>query len=134
IAALMIASGDLLTEYPVVSTKLYKPPPLPGASVKVLPVVATEAEPIVVVTEEKPRPPTVACGPSIERPRANLPPKSFTMRKAYWRAHVKPTTYCGSMIMGRSSWRFWIPFLSVVAKVHIWPPVKLQPLSKAACA
>src|SRR5438445_13484053 len=99
----MIASGDLLTEYPVVSTKLYKPPPLPGASMKVLPVVATEAEPMVVVlTEEKPRPPTVACGSSIERPRANLPPKSFTMRKAYWLAHVNATTYCWLISMGMS--------------------------------
>src|SRR5260370_865072 len=41
----MMMSGALLTEYPDVSTKLYNPPPLPGAFRKVFPVVATGKAP-----------------------------------------------------------------------------------------
>ena len=46
-------------------------------------IVAGAAAELMVVTVEKPRPPIVACGPSMEAPRANLPPKSFTKRAPY---------------------------------------------------
>src|SRR5215469_851431 len=115
----MTKSGDLLKEYPVVSTKLNSPPPLPGPSTNVFPMVLTEALPSdVVVTLENPRPPMVACGPSTDRPTANLPPKSLVTRKPYCRSHVKPTWYCESIVMGSTSVRFAIPFLVSVAKDH----------------
>src|SRR5260221_1957888 len=134
-------SGPLLTVYPVASKALYKPPPAPGAFRKKFQVVAVVAQevtmvagaaaPLMVVTDEKPRPPIVACGPSIETPRANLPWKSFTARIAYCRAQVKPATYCGSIISGSASCLLAMPFLFSVAKVHIWPPVKDAPFSQA---
>src|ERR1700722_17228544 len=100
-------SGALLIEYPVVSTKLNRPPPEPGASTKLFPVVVTELVAMLFVVKlEKPRPPIVACGPSTETPRANLPPKSLTTRKPYCRAHEKPTLYCGSIVKGGASVRF----------------------------
>jgi hypothetical protein len=49
-------------EYPVVSAKLYKPPPEPAASRIVLPPVAVVIPDVDVTTEENPRPPMVACG------------------------------------------------------------------------
>src|SRR5207302_4719511 len=127
-------SGDLLNEYPVVSTKLYKPPPFPGASTKAFPTVVTVAFPrSVVVTVEKPRPPIVDCGASIDRPRANFPPKSLTTRKPYWRIQLKPTWYCESMVWGRTSVRLVIPFLVSVAKDHCGRPLMINPLSKPPC-
>src|SRR5260221_10746401 len=133
-------SGALLTVYPVASKALYKPPPAPGAFRKkfqVVAVVAPEvtmvagaAAPLMVVTEEKPRPPMVACGPSIETPRANLPPKLFTARIPYCRAQVYPATYCGSICSGFDSWRLLMPFLFSVASDHICPPVNCQPFSQ----
>ncbi|PYX69137.1 MAG: hypothetical protein DMG78_22975 [Acidobacteria bacterium] len=117
--ALTMKSGDLFKEYPVVSTKFSKPPPEPGPSTKALPMVLTVAVPwLVVETLEKPRPPIVACGPSTERPRANLPPKSLTTRNPYCRAQLKPTWYCESTVIGRTSVRFVIPFLVSVANDH----------------
>src|SRR5580700_6716741 len=127
-------SGALLIEYPVVSTKLNRPPPEPGASTKLFPVVLTELVAMLfVVTEENPRPPIVAWGPSTDNPKANLPPKSLTTRKPYCRAQLKPTLYCGSMVRGGVSVRFSIPFLFSVSKDHCCPPVKVQPLLRAAC-
>ena len=96
--------------------------------------VAVAVATVVVVTDEKPRPPMVACGPSTAKPKANLPPKSFTTRKPYSRSQLKPTVYCGSIVAGVHSWRFRIPFLFSVARDHIWPPVIIHPLSVAACA
>src|ERR1700722_4037810 len=129
-----MTSGALLMEYPVVSIKLNRPPPEPGASTKLFPVTATELVPmLLVVTVEKPCPPIAACGPSTASPRANLPPKSLTTRKPNCLAQVKPTLYCESIVRGGNSWRFWIPFLFSVNKDHCCPPVKLHPLSKLAC-
>src|SRR5215471_9241575 len=88
----------------------------------------------MVVTLEKPRPPSVVCGDSTAAAKANLPPKSFTTRKPYWRAQVKPTLYCESITIGGTSWRLTIPFLFSVARDHICPAVSDKPLSQATCA
>src|SRR5579859_1134541 len=122
-------SGALLTVYPVGSKELNSPAAFPGALRKKFCVVVTAPSAVVLESDVKPRPPSVACGPSTESPSATLPPKSFTTRKAYARSHVKPTTYWGSIIIGNNSWRLLMPLRFSVASVHICPPVKDQPLS-----
>src|ERR1700733_6291244 len=53
-------------------------------------------------------------------------------RIPYCRAQLKPTVYCGSMVIGTASVRLSVPCLVSVTRLHIWPPVTVQPLSKAA--
>src|SRR5260221_245460 len=97
-----MTSGDLFTVYPVASNALNNPPAAPGALIKKFVEVVTAPTAFVLVNVENPRPPSVACGPSTESPSATSPPKSFTMRKPYCRAQVKPTTYCGKFALGLS--------------------------------
>jgi hypothetical protein len=99
-------SGALFTVYPVASNALSNPPACPGALMKKFCDVVTAPTAFVLVNVVNPRPPSVACGPYTDSASANFPPKSFTTRNAYCRAHVKPTTYCGSIIIGKASRRF----------------------------
>src|ERR1700676_4067298 len=81
-----------------------------------------------------PWPPRVACESSTEKASHALLLIFFDIRKPYCRAQLKPTLYCGSMVIGNASERLSTPFFVSVIKLHICPPVKLQPLFNAACA
>src|ERR1700738_4768565 len=134
-----MTSGALFAVYPEVSTKLNNPPPAPGALMKVFVFVDRTVGVVVPFASTllhvlKPRPPMVACGPSTDRASANFPPKSFTTRKPYCRAHVKPTLYCGSIVSGKASSRLLLPLRFSVANDHICPPVNAHPLSSATRA
>src|SRR5260370_31246296 len=100
-----MTSGDLFTVYPVASNALNNPPAAPGALIKKFVEGVTAPTALVLVNVENPRPPSVACGPSTESPTASLPPTSFTIRKPYSRAQLRPPTYVGPIIIGRASSR-----------------------------
>src|SRR5580692_2218473 len=71
---------------------------------------------------------------SAERPRKNCLLNAFATRNPYCRAQTNPALYCESMVAGRISVPFDKPCVVSVANDHISPPVKVQPLAKAACA
>src|SRR5690349_7802777 len=109
-------SGEPLNEY--VADGLYRPPLVP-------------AEPNRKFGDV-PLPENRVCAFSIEAPSQNMVPTFLVTRIPYCRAQLKPTWYCGSMVMGKASVRLSNPFLVSVTRLHIWPPVKVKPLSKAA--
>ena len=60
--------------------------------------------------------------------------KFLVTRKPNWRAQLKPETYCASITWGNASVRLSMPCVVSVSKLHCWPPVKVQPLLRDACA
>src|SRR6516165_6770106 len=97
----------------LVIPELSKPPPFPGlpnAKFATLPRAAK-----------------VVWGFSTEAPTHKRLPKFWTKRIPYCRAQLKPTVYCGSIVMGRASVRLSRPCLVSVTKLHICPPVRLHP-------
>src|SRR5579862_500841 len=76
---------------------------------------------------------SVSCEFSTEKPSHALLLKFLVTRKPYWRAQLNPTVYCGSMVSGVASVRLSRPCLVSVTRLHICPPVKLQPLFSVAC-
>src|ERR1700688_891598 len=98
--------------------ELQSPPPAPAEPIRKL-------EALLCVD-------TVACGFSTLTANQTLLPKFFAKRTPYCRAQLKPTVYCGSMVMGRASVRLSVPFLVSVTRLHISPAVRDHPLSNAA--
>jgi hypothetical protein len=76
----------------------------------------------------------VVSGFSTEKPSHILLLKSLVTRKPYCRAQLKPTLYAASMVVGGAYVRLSSPFLVSVTRLHIWPPVMVQPLLHAAWA
>ena len=109
-----------LVEQPV-TAELYNPPPLPCEPIRyefaVLPCVVR-----------------VSCEFSTEKPNHILLLKFLVTRNPYCLSQLKPTVYCGSMVIGVASLRLSKPSLVSVTRLHIWPPVKVQPLWSAAWA
>src|SRR5664279_2322366 len=98
--------------------ELYSPPARPCE-----PITKLLALPCVVM---------VSCEFSTETPSQILLLRFLVTRNPYCRAQLKPTVYCGSIVMGNASDRLSSPIFVSVTKLHICPPVKLHPLCNAA--
>src|SRR5215470_6521501 len=72
------------------------------------------------------------CAFSTAAPSHTLLLKFLAARKAYCRAQLKPAVYCASICIGKASVRLSRPLRVSITKLHIWPPVIVQPLAKLA--
>src|SRR5450755_4113649 len=98
--------------------ELYKPPARPCD-----PITKFAVFPWVVI---------VSCEFSTDSPNHTLLLKFLVTRNAYCRAQLKPTVYCGSIVMGNASLRLSSPCLVSVTKLHICPAVTVMPSCRAA--
>src|SRR5579872_2231834 len=69
----------------------------------------------------------VVCGFSIDTAAQTSLFQFLVIRSCGWRAQLKPTTYCASMVAGTSSLRGVMPWVLAVASDQFWPARTCRP-------